>query len=838
VRNKHNVDAQVQAEPIELLHTPTETRQATMLREQEPQLPDTYVVKQAEEFSVVGKSIPRVEGYDKVTGRAQFTDDIDLHGLVYARVLASPIAHGKIKKVDISQAEQLPGVLAVMTGKDCPKPYSVDDFTPTETALAVDKVRYFGEGVAAVVALDEQTASEALRLIDVEYEELPPLVNAREAVVQTDNLIHDHAERNINHIAEQSFGDVDDAIARADVVVEETFYTTSSQCGFLEPQSVIADYDPGAEKLTVYNCNQLPHMLQRTISNTLDMPFDNIRIIVPHIGGAFGGKSEATPSVLSASFLSRKLGRPVKLTYDRDEVFYQNKSRHPCHLKLRMGFKKDGTIEAQDLSVLLDGGANCGWGYVVLWFIGALTQLPYKVRNIRYNGRHVYTNKPSPGAQRSFGGVQARTAVESCLDMAAEKLGINPYELRMINAVESGYSCPSVVECRHSEFKKCLTSVAKRSKFVDKHGKLPHGRGIGLAAGHYSSGGAFLLYNSSRAHSTANIRVDTEAAITVFCGVTDLGQGSTTVMTQIAAEVFGVPTEKVNFICQDTLLAPMDNGTMDSRATYGAGHAVKNAALDAKKKILEVAGVQLGVRAEQLECRDEKIYSIYDKRKSMSFWDAVSKYQDIVGTVFGTGDYTPPQPKAGYPGNNIIGPSPAFGFTAQIAEVDVDLRTGQVKILRYYEATDCGKAINPASVEGQVVGGISMGLGQALMEEIVVDRQGRVLNPNFHDYKIPTTMDMPDMDSEIVDSYDPTSAFGGKEVGEAPTGPVCAVLLNAVYDAIGIRFTELPLTPEKVFRAMRGENPLGPEMDATIIGFANANYQSFPSGVGRSEKST
>lgn len=827
MRNQRDVQAQVQAEPIEVLDVPTEDRQATLLTEKGPWFPDTVVAQQRENFSIIGKSIPRVEGYDKVTGRAQFTDDIDLHGLVYAQVLGSTISHGKIKKVDTSQAEKLPGVLAVMTGKDCPKPFSIDNVTPTETALAVDKVRYFGEGVAAVVALDEQTAAEAVRLIKVEIEELPPLVNAHEAAAQTSNLIHDYAEQNINHIAEQAFGDVDDAMARADIVVEETFYTSSVNCAFLEPQSVIADYDPGAEKLTVYNCNQLPHMLQHTISRTLDMPFESIRVIVPHVGGAFGGKSEATPSVLSACFLSRKLGRPVKLTYDRDEVFYQNKSRHPCHLKLRMGFNKDGTLDAQDLSVLLDGGAHCGWGYVVLWFIGALAQLPYKVKNIRYNGRRVYTNKPTPGAQRSFGGVQARTAVESCFDMAAEKLGINPYELRMINAVETGYKCPSVVEVRHSEFKKCLTSVAKRSRFVDKHGKLPYGRGIGMAAGHYSSGGAFLLYNSSRAHSTANIRVDTEAAVTVFCGVTDLGQGSTTVMTQVAAEVFGVPTRKVNFICQDTLLSPMDNGTMDSRATYGAGHAVKNAALDAKNKILEIAGVQLGVRAEQLECRDEKIYSIYDARKSMSFWDAVSKYQDIVGTVFGTGDYTPPQPKGRYPGNSIIGPSPAFGFTAQVAEIDVDLRTGQLTVLKYYEATDCGKAINPASVEGQVEGGISMGLGQALMEEIVVDRAGKVLNPNFHDYKIPTTMDMPDMDTEIVDSYDPTSAYGGKEVGEAPTGPVCAAMLNAVYDAIGIRFTELPITPEKVFRAMRGEDPKGPELDSTIIGFANANYQSF-----------
>ncbi len=776
------------------------------------------------DFSIVGQSIPRVEGFDKVTGRAEFTDDIDLHGMVYAKVYCSPVAHGKIKKVDISKAEKYPGVLAVITGDECPKKYSVNDLLPTETALAVDKVRYFGEGISAVAAISEQIASEAVELIEVEIEELPAVVTAQESAEQTDNLIHQEYPNNTNHTAEQIFGDVDDALVRADVVVEETFYTSMVNGGFLEPQSAVADYDPGKKKMTVYNCNQLAHMLQHTVAKTIDMPLDDIRVIIPNVGGGFGGKTEATPSVLITCLLSRKLGRPVKLTYGRDESIFQNKGRHGCHLTLKLGFNNDGTIEALDLNVLLDGGAHSGWGFVVLWFIAALTHLPYTVQNIRYNGRRVYTNKPSPGAQRSFGGVQARTAVESCFDMAAEKLGINPYELRMINAVETGYKAPSVVEVRHAEFKKCLQSVAERSDFVNKHGKLPRGKGIGLAAGHYSSGGAFLLYNSTRAHSTANIRVDTEAGATVFCGVTDIGQGSTTVMTQVAAEVLGIPVRKVNFICQDTLLAPMDNGTMDSRATYGAGHAVKRAAIDAKQKLLEVAGAHLGIRVEQLECKNERIYSIYDDNRFIGFWDSVTMYQDVIGTCFGTGDYTPPQPRGDYPGK-IIGPSPAFGFTAQIAEVDVDLQTGLLKVEKYYEATDCGQAINPDSVEGQVEGGVVMGLGQALIEEIVVDRKGRVLNPNFHDYKIPTTMDMPEFDSEIVDAYDPTSAYGGKEVGEAPTGPVCAAVMNAVYDAIGVRITDVPITPEKVFRAMNGQHSRDLELETTTIGFANAKYK-------------
>lgn len=776
------------------------------------------------DFAIVGKSIPRVEGFDKVTGRADFTDDVELHGMVYAKVYCSPIAHGKIKKVDISKAEKYPGVLAVITGEECPKKYSVNDLLPTETALAVDKVVYFGEGIAAVAAISEQIASEAVELIEVDIEELPAIVTAQESEQQTDNLIHDFPN-NTNHTAEQVFGDVDDALAQSDVVVHENFYTSMVNGGFLEPQSAVADYDPGKKKITVYNCNQLAHMLQHTVAKTIDMPLDDVRVIIPNVGGGFGGKTEATPSVLITCLLSRKLGRPVKLTYGRDESIYQNKGRHGCHLDLKLGFNKDGTIQALDLNVLLDGGAHSGWGFVVLWFIAALTHLPYKVRNIRYNGRRVYTNKPSPGAQRSFGGVQARTAVESCFDMAAEKLGINPYELRMINAVETGYKCPSVVEVRHAAFKECLESVERRADFVNKHGNLPYGKGIGMAAGHYSSGGAFLLYNSSRAHSTANIRVDTEAGATVFCGVTDIGQGSTTVMTQVAAEVFGIPIRKINFICQDTLLAPMDNGTMDSRATYGAGHAVKNAAIDARQKLLEVAGAHLGIRVEQLACKDERIFSIYDDNRFVGFWDAVTMYQDVIGTCFGTGDYTPPQPRGDYPGK-IIGPSPAFGFTAQIAEVDVDLKTGQVKVFKYYEATDCGKAINPASVEGQVEGGVAMGLGQALIEEIVVDRNGKVLNPNFHDYKIPTSMDMPEFDSEIIDAYDPTSAYGGKEVGEAPTGPVCAAVMNAVYDAIGVRITDVPITPEKVFRAMKGQDSRELELETTTIGFANAKYRT------------
>jgi len=759
------------------------------------------MLEQNRDFKVIGRSVPRVNGADKVRGKAIFTDDMFLPGMVYGRIKHATVAHGKIKSINFEKALELPGVLAVITGTECPKPFSINNYKPTELPLAVDKVVYFGEGVAAVAAKDEKTAERALDLIEVEYEELPFFLDPREAMGQDEQRIHPWAENNLNYEGNQHFGDVDNSLEHSHAVVENNFYSSYTNCGFLEPQSALADFNPGKGLLTLYTCNQLPHYLQHTLARTLEMPMEKIRVVIPTVGGAFGGKTEATPSMLVASLLSRKIGRPVKITYTRKEVFFQNKSRHPCHMLMKMGFDAKGRITAVDFDNILDGGAHSSWGFVVLWFVAALTHLPYKIPNVRYRGRRIYTNKPSTGAQRCLGGVQVRICVESLLDQGASALGISPCDIRMINAVESGYKTPTVVEVRHAEFKKCLQSVTARSGFREKYGKLPFGRGIGMAGGHYSTGGAFLLYPSYRPHSTANIRIDNESGVTVFIGATNIGQGSNTVICQMAAEMLGVDYRNVHLVCQDTMLAPMDNGTYDSRLTYGAGHAVKNAALDVRAKLFETTSALLGVRKEHLECGDGEIFSVFEPEKRVSFQKAVYQHLSSVGALFGTGEYTPPQPKGDYEGK-LIGPSPAFGFTAQVVEIEIDIDTGQIKVLGYWEAGDCGKALNPMAVEGQVHGAISMGLGAALFEEMVMDSNGAMLNPNFHDYKMPTTMDMPEIDSEIVDSYDPTSAFGNKEVGEGPVGPVIPAFLNAVYDAIGVRFTEVPLKPEKILQAL------------------------------------
>jgi 4-hydroxybenzoyl-CoA reductase subunit alpha len=756
---------------------------------------------QKDQFDVVGKSVPKYDAFDKVRGIAQFTDDIELPRMIYGKIKPSTVAHGRIKRIDCQKALEIPGVLAVITGEECPKAFSVNNYFPTEYPLAYEKVCYHGEGVAAVAALDEETAERALEAIEVEYEKLPHVLDPLEAMQRDDVRIHDFAENNISYAGEQTFGDVEESFRNSHVVVENNFYSSYVHPGYIEPQSAIADYNPGTERLTVYTCIQLPHYYQLMLARTLEMPAEKIRVIVPYIGGAFGGKTEGTPASLAACILSRKLGRPVKITYDREEVFFQNKGRHPAHVRMRMGFDKEGRITAVDFDNTLEGGAHSSWGFVVLWFTAALTHLPYKLPNVHFNGRRVYTNKPTTGAQRCLGGIQVRIPIESLIDEGAKALGMSPLDVRMKNAVETGHQTASIIKVPHSEFKKCLEDVARRSGFAEKYGRLPFGKGIGMAGGHYSTGGAFLLYASLRPHSTANIRVDTEACVTVFTGATDLGQGATTVLRQMTAEVLGVDYRDVNLVCQDTMLAPMDNGTYDSRLTYGGGHAVKNAAMDSKKKLMEATAALLKVNQEHLECRDGTIYSIYNPKKQIPFYEAVSNYQNAIGPLFGTGSYTPPQPKASYPGG-LIGPTPTFGFTAQVAEVEVDTETGQIDVVGYYESTDCGKAINPASVEGQIHGGISMGLGQALYEEMLLDEEGRMLNPDLNNYKMPTPMDMPEISANIVDSYDPSSSFGNKEIGEGPTGPVVPAIMNAIYDAIGIRFTGSPVTPEKILKAL------------------------------------
>jgi 4-hydroxybenzoyl-CoA reductase subunit alpha len=754
------------------------------------------------DFAVIGKGVKRKDGPKKVKGEHEFADDIQFPLMLHGRIKRSDIAHGRIVRIDTSRAEALAGVKAVLVGAEAPIKYGIVPQVPTEYALAHQKVRFHGEPVAAVAAVDAETAEKALDLIEIEYEPLPAYTTPEEAMAEGAAKIHEDNRfpGNIAYQADQNFGDVDEALRNSHYVLEKTFRTSYVNHVFMEPHCAVSKFDTNGE-LFIWSTTQVPHYLHRTLSKVLEMEMNQIHVKVTGVGGGFGGKGETSNNELISALLARKAGRPVKVAYSRKEVFLQHRGRHPIEMKLKVGVDEEGRITAIDYDGTMDGGAYGGWGLVILFYTAAMLHLPYDVKNVRFNARRIYTNKPTCGAMRGLGGVQPRFALESLLDQIAVDIGMNPYDLKKKNAIGLKHTTVSGQQVRHSEFRKCLDQAVELSGYKEKHGKLPFGKGIGLAGGYYISGTAYTLYMAYKPHSSAMIRVDTEAGVTVYCGATDIGQGSDTVLGMMAAEKFGLPFESIHVVSGDTSLAPFDLGTFASRVTVAAGSAVCKAADNILAKVMPVAAIQLGVRPEQLEARGGKIYSIYEPAKEIEFWKVIEKYIDAHGPLTATGDYTPPRRTGDFKGANI-GHSPTYGFSAQCTEVDVDLETGEIRVVRVTEAGDCGQPINPVAVEGQVEGSIMMGMGQALFEELKVGKDGRLLNPSLHDYKIPTTADLPELRTTFVESYDPESPFGAKEAGEGPIQPVIPAIFNAVYDAIGVRFTEMPITPEKVLKAL------------------------------------
>ncbi|PLX43228.1 MAG: carbon monoxide dehydrogenase [Deltaproteobacteria bacterium] len=755
-------------------------------------------------FSVIGTDQVRKEAPDKARGEAIYADDIRLPRMLHGRIKRSDYAHARIISIDTSAAEALPGVKAVVVGSEAPQRYGIVPQAPTETAMAIDKVRYHGEPIAAVAATDPDIAEKALDLIEVEYEPLPVYVNPHDAIAEGAVSLHeDNKYGNIAYQARQEFGEVDKALEESHLVIEKTFKTSYVNHVFMEPHSAVARFDDNGD-LRMWSSTQVPHYLHTMLSKVMDMPMAKIHVTVPNVGGGFGGKGEASNNELIAALLSRKARRPVKVIYSRREVFLQHRGRHPIEMKIRMGVDKEGYLTAIDYDGLMDGGAYGAWGIIILFYTAAMLHLPYKIKNVRFFGRRIYTNKPTCGPMRGLGGVQPRFALESMMDELAIKLGMSPYELKLKNAIDKKHVTVSGVHVRHSEYKKCLEEVVSESGYLNKHGKLPFGKGVGLAGGYYISGTAYTLYMSYKPHSTALIRLDSESGVTLQCGATDIGQGSNMVLAMMCAEKLGLPYESVHVISGDTKNAPFDLGSFASRVTVAAGSAVCEAADKLIEQILPIAGVALGCRADQLAVGNGEIYSIYEKEIRMPFWEAVEKYIAAHGPLSATGSYTPPRRTGDFKGGNV-GHSPTYGFTAHVAEVDIDTETGEIKVVNYNEAGDCGQPINPLSVEGQVEGSIVMAMGQALYEEIKMTPDGRLMNPNLHDYKVPTMRDIPNIKTLAVDSYDEDSPFGAKEAGEGPIQPTIPAILNAIYDAIGVRFTEMPVTPEKVLAALEAK---------------------------------
>jgi 4-hydroxybenzoyl-CoA reductase subunit alpha len=755
-----------------------------------------------EKYSVVGKRLPRVDGILKATGSAKFCGDLALPGMLYGKILRSTVPHAKIVHIDTRKAEELKGVRAVITGKDIPSnkyswfpslPHTMDD-----CALAIDTVRFIGDEVAAVAAIDEDIAEEALDLIEIEYEELPAVFDPEEAMTPGAPRIHGEIENNILLPLILNFGDAEGGFEASDYVREDRFQTQPVQQCPLETHVTLANYDPSG-KFTIWAPNQSPLFLRRDLSIMLGVPQNRIRVITPFVGGGFGVKHETLSLTFCSAFLARKTGRPVKMEYTREEQFIATRHRHPLIMNLKTGVKKDGTIVAKKCRAIVDAGAYAGISPIIPSVVCAFLTVLYRVKHVKFEGYVVYTNNTPAGAHRGFGNPQIRFAAESQLDMIAEDLGMDPVEIRLKNAVRSGEITPNKFKITSCGLSDCIRETAAKSGWKEKRGKLPPYRGIGIACGNHTSGARLLTHDSS----SSFVRLEEDGTVNLLSGAPDCGQGSDTTISQIVAEELGVYLEDVKITSADSEITPVDLGTGGSRVTFIAGNAAKEAAKDAKKQLLEVGAKVLDADVKDLEIKHRRIYVRDNPDIGISIAEAVqASLSSKEGRhILGRGFYNPntesPDP---YTGEGNI--SPAYSFGAQVAEVEVDPETGHVKVLKITCAHDVGFAINPMALEGQIEGSILTGMGQSLFENIVKER-GQSVNPSFLEYKIPSSMQMPEIESILIETVDPEGPFGAKGIGESTQIPTVPAIANAIYDAIGVRFKDLPITPDKVFNSLQ-----------------------------------
>ncbi len=758
---------------------------------------------------VVGRRVPRIDAPELVSGSAQFTDDISFPGMLYGKILTSPHAHARILSVDTSKAEALPGVRAVLTADDVPETfYGVSPARYDEQILAKDRVRYVGDEIAAVAAVDEETCLRALELVEVDYEVLPAVFDPFEAMKDGAPQLHDHPrfKNNINTRVDWHFGDVEEGFAEADLVKEHTFSGNRVYQQPMEPHCAIARWESG-NRLTMWTATQVVHYVQHQLARLLDLPEGDVRVVMTHCGGGFGGKAEVNPLEICSALLSRKTGRPVKMRYTREEMIKHGRGRHKQFVKMKIGVKKDGTITAVQEEAVLEGGAYSSFGIVAVYYAGAMVPTLYKLPHFKYDGYRVYTNLPACGAMRGHGCPHPRFAFEGVLDMLAEELGLDPIEMRLKNAMEPNSQTVNELDVGSCEMGACLEVVRDRSGWNEKKGKLPPGKGIGVGCGGFVSGAGYPIYRSKFPHSNAIIRVTEDGkAATLFTGEADIGQGSNTVLSQVAAEAMGVEYGIMRVVAADTETTPRGLGTYSSRVTLMGGNACRMAGEEVKAQVLDAASKILEVPAEDLEARGGGVFVQNDPARGVSWAEAAAKHFSDKGPLVGRGWYSPPENLGGKHKGSTVGTSPAYSFSACVAEVDVDMETGKVSVTRLTDAHDVGTAINPMAVEGQCEGAGVMMLSEALLEDVVFDEEGRIKNPTLHDYLIATSCDAPEMDSTVVPSYEPRGPYGGKECGEGSTLPLIGAIANAVSDAIGVRVSELPITPSRVRELIRGIN--------------------------------
>ncbi|MEW6277108.1 MAG: molybdopterin-dependent oxidoreductase [Candidatus Eremiobacterota bacterium] len=750
--------------------------------------------------SGVGARHRKVDSLDRLTGRAVYTDDLAMPGMLHARILRSPHAHARILAVDASAALELPGVKAAVTGQDFPVPYGILPWTPDEHALCLDKARYVGDGVAALAAVDEETADRALALIRVDYEVLPALLTPADALA-SDVRIHERG--NVSKDVQLEFGDVEGGFDRADLVVGADYRFHGTTHAALEPHCAVARFDERGF-LTVWSSTQVPHYLHRELSRVLGLAPRSIRVIAPAVGGGFGGKSEPFDLEFVVARLAMLTGRPVKCLYTREEVFLAHRGRHPCEMRYRTAFRRDGAILAVDARTVLDGGAYSSFGLVTAYYSGQLLGSPYGMDSYRFHSTRVFTNQPACGPKRGHGSVQPRFAFEVQLDKAAEALGIDPIELRRRIFLGENRRTVNGFFVTTSGFLECLERVEQASGWKERRGKLPFGRGLGVAGSTYISGTNYCIYPGELPQSGVQICLDRSGRVRVFAGTADIGQGASTVLAVIAAEELGVELEDVRVVTADTDLCPVDLGSYSSRVTLMAGHACLSAARDLAGKVRQSVAAEWECSPGEVVLAGRRAQRLDDPETFMPIQDAFILAETALGTLGSVGSYQSPREgvHADYRGATI-GASPAYSYTAHVVEVEVDPETGDVRLLNVWAAHDCGRAISPVQVEGQIEGSVYMGAAEALFESHATTFGGLLEASSLLDYRLPTALDIPAIQALIVERPDPRGPYGAKEAGEGPLHPVLPAIASAVYDAVGVRVDSLPITSEKVLKALR-----------------------------------
>ncbi|MBV8826194.1 MAG: 4-hydroxybenzoyl-CoA reductase subunit alpha [Hyphomicrobiales bacterium] len=750
----------------------------------------------------IGSYVPLVDGPEKVSGRAKYTADLIAPGMLAGRILRSSNSHAEILDVDVSEARKLPGVKAIVTGSDCDKAFGVLPIARSEHPLARDKVRYKGEPVAAVAAVDDATARKAIELIRMKVRELPAYYTAAAALAPDAVALHPRRPGNIERDVLFELGTVEDGFAQADLVREASYNCAEVCQNQMEMHAALAEYDAERERITVHASTQVPYYVHLMLAQILDMDMSRVRVIKPHVGGGFGCRTEALNVELITALLARKAGGSVRTVITREETFITHRGRPETDIRLKIGLRRDGRITAVECECDQRGGAHSGYGVVTILYSGSMLYAIYDLHNVKYIGRRVLTNTPPCGAFRGHGTVDVRFAFESLLDQMARELNLDPFAVRRANLLTAPTFTDNDLMVNSYGLPQCLDWVETASGWRARQGKLARGKGLGMACSHYISGASKPVNWTGEPHATVKLKLDFDGSIVLLTGAAEIGQGSSTVLVQTVAEVLGLDISRIRIVSGDSDVVPKDNGSYSSRVTFMVGNAAIEAAQNLKGMLIAAAARKLDAAPGDIECLGE-VYRAGAQDKGLSFQEVVTAALAEAGTITVTGNYsTIPESHGGkkYRGA-AIGGAMGYSYSAQVVEVSVDEDTGVVSVDKVWVAHDCGKALNRLTVEGQVQGSVWMGMGQAMSEEAAY-HDGLLVTANMLDYRVPTIFDSPPIEVGIVESNDPHGPFGAKEAGEGSLAAFLPALTNAIADAIGVRFNDLPVTPDRVFAAL------------------------------------